>query len=803
MGYDPRQPARSPRPQTRRRNSYPPNPHVEDEHLSLARELGGIHTRAADEEIHNPPARGEIDQHPILYESEPLESILASNQKKPDGKGKGQEKLEAAQREKEEEQRNAERRFVLLPKLDTHLPVTKDNDPYTDDNELDYYADSRKPDTPRIRRETNPSPPPSPEPNMGGRKSRHDLPSLKTDVADATTAPPPLERSPNAYAYAPKIKEDLRVPPKNGLLSPGVGSARPRSRGGEGYFDQPRERERDRSSRPGTPAGASRPTTPTFARANSDFGPRSPSALNPDAAYGKSRRERGRNGGSRPVTPSGHPRQESRDERYDEFDKPSKTYSNPLPSPGTGPAGFDKRRIETFSPVSESRSLRPVSRPVSPFEDSQYPKPYDQRDTAITERNSKEHFPERVITSATMPTIPPPAWPPTFIPPPTRPNTHLDPPSMGSYRRFSQDLESGKIVPLPPCPRTSPLHGAYDWLTLPRCADFHICPTCYSANVEGTQFRNFFVPSPFGRASQGSAEGIVCDFGTQPWYRIAWLMLRKNREKELSLILRLAEILRTTEECLGPNQAVRDWHSVIDPSTGKLVENFDICHSCVQLVEAVLPQLEGTFKRREEWDAGYGSDRGSNGKSRKRVCDMRFDTENFIHYFDALELVAEQTPRHLGRYLPDMSLFVEVIKRLASSPQTLKYATDTPPKCEGSKELMGQNWYVIAQLPELMVCKACFRDVVRPEVEMRRAIPRMFEVERRERGSCQLYSERMRRIFRETCKRDEFVVLARAARERRESEREYREDLEFAARFKGQRREEEEEKAERRWRVWE
>lgn len=298
-------------------------------------------------------------------------------------------------------------------------------------------------------------------------------------------------------------------------------------------------------------------------------------------------------------------------------------------------------------------------------------------------------------------------------------------------------------------------------------------------------------------------------------------MLQKNREKDLALIYRLAEILRTTEECLGPNEAVRDWHSVEDPRTGRLVEGWVACGSCVEVIEAVLPQLEGVFKRRAEFEplsgygsdrgygsGGYGSDRSANNlarRGRKRVCDMRFDTENFIHYFDALELVAEQTPRHLGRYLPDMSLFIEVVKRLGAIQEgqnrnaAVTSGGATPPRCEGSKELIGANWWCIAQLPELTCCASCFREVVKPEVENRRAIPRMFEVERRERGSCQLYSPRMRKIFRECCASDEFVALAKAARERKKMEREYREDLEWATRFSGSRREEQEDKAVKRW----
>ncbi len=315
------------------------------------------------------------------------------------------------------------------------------------------------------------------------------------------------------------------------------------------------------------------------------------------------------------------------------------------------------------------------------------------------------------------------------------------------------------------------------------------------------------MPRPFANIG---AE-VVCDFGSQAWYRIAWLMVQKNRERDLGLIYRVAEIGADwkLEACVGSFPAIRNWYGVVDPARGKIVEGFDICPACVQIVTAVLPQLEGIFVEKP-------------GSKKERVCDMRFDTERFIHYFDALELVAEQTPRHLGRYLPDISLFVEVVKKLApaamakaksaSASSSDVSSTSTPKKprtrpqtpCERDQPLKSTEWWVIAQLPELTVCKSCFSDVVKPESERGRALPRMFELERRDgRTSCQLYSDRMRRVFTDAVESDDFVRLARAARERREREGEYAGDMEFAARFRGERREEEEAKAERSWRKWE
>lgn len=85
--------------------------------------------------------------------------------------------------------------------------------------------------------------------------------------------------------------------------------------------------------------------------------------------------------------------------------------------------------------------------------------------------------------------------------------------------------------------------------------------------------------------------------------------------------------------------------------------------------------------------------------------------------------------------------------------------------------MFDSRWYSIAQLPELSVCAACFEEVVRPEAERRRAIAAMFALGREVPvGSCGLHSRRMREVFKEAVVRDDYVLLARAARERREKE---------------------------------
>jgi hypothetical protein len=321
--------------------------------------------------------------------------------------------------------------------------------------------------------------------------------------------------------------------------------------------------------------------------------------------------------------------------------------------------------------------------------------------------------------------------------------------------------------------------GKADWLTLPRCPGFNICPSCYTSTFESTSFQHFFVPAPF----RSLEEEVQCDFGAQAWYRIAWLLVLKNKEPDLTKFYEVAKIEQNVPPCLGGHEAVRKWHSVLDPATGDVVRNFDVCFACVRIIESLLPQLKGIFVlTNTEGPAGP-----------RRVCDMRFDTERFVLYFDALERCADRTPKVRGEYRPDPALFVDVCKKFAVIPP-----------CPREKEGTGR-WYRISHLPELTVCPSCYEEVIRPEVQRRKALATMFEPGRShtEKGNCGLYSEQMRKVFRRAVEEDDYRSLAVVARKRRERLEEFREDVEYAGKIGGSRGEEELERARRRWRRYE
>lgn len=260
-----------------------------------------------------------------------------------------------------------------------------------------------------------------------------------------------------------------------------------------------------------------------------------------------------------------------------------------------------------------------------------------------------------------------------------------------------------------------------------------------------TEFHAHFVAAP----AKPPHEEVLCDFGNQPWYRIAWLLTRKERRRDLTLMSSLANIAATTPPCMGKYEAVRKWYSIIDPDTSHPIRNFDVCLACVKSIEILLPSLKGVFVRT---DRKYPPDL-------PRVCDMRFDSKRFIHYFDALETAADLASD--SRYPPDTTDLASLVKRLACLPE-----------CPRDTTLSNSYWYIITQLPDFTVCPECFDEVVLPSLGKGKAIPAMFNkaMQRKEAASCQLYSERMRGLFEKAVDGSDYKLLAAKARERRAKE---------------------------------
>lgn len=220
----------------------------------------------------------------------------------------------------------------------------------------------------------------------------------------------------------------------------------------------------------------------------------------------------------------------------------------------------------------------------------------------------------------------------------------------------------------------------------------------------------------------------------------------------MQLFYGIANIAITSHPCPGNREAARQWYFLVDPKTRAPVHNFNVCASCVKSVEVILPAIRGIFLR----DA-------SRAVRPPRICDFRFESQRFIKYFDILETTADRAEEKDAP--PDPRALLHLAKRMARLPE-----------CQRDTDLINQPWNIITQLPEFTVCAECFEEIVWPELEEGKAIPLMFQktLQRVGRASCQLYSAKMRGIFRTAVAVDDYKLLASKARERKAVEMAYK-----------------------------
>ncbi|TVY57116.1 hypothetical protein LSUE1_G010063 [Lachnellula suecica] len=706
-----------------------------------------------------------------------------------------------------------------------------------------------------------------PQPPISRRRSRQDLPSLETKVP--RDIPPQYRRSASAFSnhdHTPKATP--RTPSGESFLSPDVSRGKKDyfpSMSAPRFQEAPAGRAPNGnrpSSRPSTP-NAEKRNSGSFesrSRRNTNEKMTRPQQLSEEYASRRTERQasahsgghssRGSNNSNRRYYSSSDDdiadsdsdedykkyehksHKKVRDEvGYDRLKSPSRSnrssfdkkgsskYNSPFASPKVSPSQIPRgdqpfERSETFP-----RDKRDISRPVSPLSPALDTPRGDKLNPTETKGRprSKSNAPAskpQPMASAHHPSLPIPIPIPSRIdlhsPGDTRkspaipqydenrgarrapspnpkpdwnpgsfqpPSTNLEMP-IGSVRRHSEDIERGSIAPLPSCPRTNFTKGRNDWLTLPNCPAFDICPSCFSSSIAPTEFRKHFVQAP----PRSPETAVLCDFGSSPWYRIAWLLTLKEKRQSLKLFYGLANITANEAPCLGKHEAARKWHSITDPKTGSHIHNFDVCYSCVKSVEVLLPAIKGVFIRTD-----------AKGPE-KRVCDLRFDSKRFIQYFDALEITADRA--YYDDTDPDTRDLAHLARRLAAIPE-----------CQHDAELVDRKWHVITQLPEFTVCEECYQEIVVPELDDRKAIPLLFNkvTQRLPKASCQLYSPKMRGIFRTAVDADDYKLLASKARERKAVETAFKYNMgEWKRRERaGESMQREIRKGEDEWRRWE
>ncbi|KAK3179547.1 hypothetical protein K4F52_009039 [Lecanicillium sp. MT-2017a] len=416
--------------------------------------------------------------------------------------------------------------------------------------------------------------------------------------------------------------------------------------------------------------------------------------------------------------------------------KEERATKNPLPYP--------EEDVFYIDPIDMPEAKR---RPQEPKTAESKPEARNMRDippvvVADMKSNAGLDLADTSSATAESKTAPEPKpWkPPSFDP--DRDGTRLERP-VGAFRRYSESRDEAGAQKLPECTRIRPVAGKTDWLTLPR-TDFNMCPGCYDALFSKSEYRTEFQP-----VLRPTVDAISCDFGSSPWYRIAWLLMVKNRDEDLRLFRHIASIGNASRSlrCPGERKTTREWYTVWDPYTRRPVPDFTVCYQCAKTVEALLPSLSGVFVPLDP-----------KAEPARSICALHFtpDRKAFVLYFDSFETVAEKAAK--TKKSPDMATLAQNLERLS-----------THNECREDRPITDGYWHFMQYIPDFTVCGDCFEDVVRPRLGEECVIARNFYMkpQRVPRAACQLYSSRMRDVFKRACRRNDPKYLEAKVRERR------------------------------------
>ena len=377
-----------------------------------------------------------------------------------------------------------------------------------------------------------------------------------------------------------------------------------------------------------------------------------------------------------------------------------------------------------------------------------------------------------------------------------------------SSRRTNSVAPQTRYTP-PLCPRTVPQIGHHDWsITRDGPSSLVICATCRQiwSSFHDFAYRHL-VPAPRSLTEKPTR----CNF-TDPWIQLAWQKLQTMGKPDIDVLYDVADNLADEEPC-PDNTATsrRTWYRVIDPSTGEQISGFDVCGTCFTNIDILWPSSADAFRKSNSRHSGA-----------KRLCALRPSSGRRFGIFT--EVLAEMSNQaHDSRKVVDTRQLIDHIHRLRDVRE-----------CRREKLLEDEYWHIIPSLEEFTVCEDCFQDVVEPKIRQGSSIAGKFErksrkLRKREEGSrrgsrsddlansdktnkgkddedeipkllsCQLYSERMRKIFDEACASSDMKFLEDKAWDRFDAERDLAYRRERAADFERGEREREIREVEKEW----
>ncbi|KAL8670049.1 MAG: hypothetical protein Q9168_005395 [Polycauliona sp. 1 TL-2023] len=307
---------------------------------------------------------------------------------------------------------------------------------------------------------------------------------------------------------------------------------------------------------------------------------------------------------------------------------------------------------------------------------------------------------------------------------------------------------------LPPCPRSVPVGGHNDWYMLYDYPEFKICPSCRKAVSEAGYGRHLtaaFTNNP--------ERPVRCTFSI-PWIRMAYLLMIKKRRSDVNLLYDMADVARETDPCPGKRPSTRNWYRIYDVDSDRSVPGFYACPYCVRSLETIFPVLKDVFHKTRA---------NSRHSLDPNTCSLRSDSSRFATYVDLLEDTANQANEY--RRAPNTYRFVELAKTMGAIPP-----------CSRDAMLRSKTWHFIPQLPEFTACPECYEEIIYPAIlsglplatQFTKTPSQVTTGKATQAGlvSCQLYSRRMRTVFKDACEDDDFDYLRRVSVKRYRVERE-------------------------------
>ncbi|KAF2749246.1 hypothetical protein M011DRAFT_440859 [Sporormia fimetaria CBS 119925] len=819
----------------RRGARWPPKPSVEDERVSLKKEVAADGEDAGTEEV---TERGTVDQYPILQEVErpPTDDrrfVLVSDP------GSETDSRDAARHAARERRRRSFAERGNMPHIDTNIeepPLFTGRTPtpysYTKPQKESTapsaeYTRSPEPVTPSFTRAQQDQSAPSPRTIPIHIRNDSFNPSLrepKSDVFEDSDTDSSVhlrtERKPARYSFVKSDlqKEDMRT----SLFDTQPASDR--------KADETASRSHAYRSHDGASSGSSKnatpaPPSPRSSGSSLDQGTRPHRRPRPERLDSEGRRQYPAPRSPRPLSPS------------------HATSQRPVPSPPRSP-NLSARRSDDYGSSSRPPSRGRPSRPASPLSLSgEPPRPPPHVRVPIVEADRHATYPPVNTGSTSRP-------PASFsrhdsMPVPT-PRIDIQSPSPARRQKVESPLpypidERGPTVYMP-----AESSFQYDHNGTPSSIE----PGRRSPYPGSPNTPRSPMPSPsWNRAPSAfpEAPSRYPDIGDEPQRTSRFRPAEPNVEgrpkarRTLSLDRPLPQCSRSQ-----PTAVYDDWYTL------EACPNFDICPGCYNGTFADT-EFSDYFRPIRRYDARF-CDFSSPWvrlawlltiKQQRPAPDLLYqlatiadveapcpkdreilngvwygipDPRDGIHVANfsicpcdlrMLETLCPTIRGYLTRLPPNgynrtsqsnicslrtssrrfpkyLDLLVELDEeaRLSSRPpdmsRFIKLARENAFKAECAQDtpFVHKPWHFISSLPDFTVCEECYDELVWPAIQQKNPIAKLFRGntqlvpgEDDTGNSCCLYSPRMRRVWERACEEADYEYLRRKAVERKRAER--------------------------------